>query len=88
MTPAELRALPVTVDVPTAGRAYGIGARHSYELARRGEFPVPVRHLGRLLRVKSADLVADLDPRGSERIDETPGAPAATSLRLVDGGEA
>ncbi len=62
MSPDELLALPVTVDVPTAGRAYGISERHAYALARQGEFPVPVRRLGRLLRVRRADLLADLAP--------------------------
>lgn len=58
----DVRALPAVVDVPTAGRAYGIGARHSYELSRSGDFPVPVFRLGRLLRVRTADLLADLAP--------------------------
>jgi hypothetical protein len=66
MSPDELLALPVTVDVPTAGRAYGISERHAYALARQGEFPVPVRRLGRLLRVRRADLLADLAPEVSE----------------------
>lgn len=56
----EVLAFPAVVDVPTAGRAYGIGERHAYELARRGEFPVPVRRLGRLLRVRRADILDDL----------------------------
>lgn len=60
LTVDELRDLPAVVDVPTAGRAYGIGSRHAYELARRGDFPVPVRRLGRLMRVRTADLLADL----------------------------
>jgi hypothetical protein len=79
MTRDELLALPVTVDIPTAGRAYGIGTRHAYELARRGEFPVPVRSLGRLLRVRTADLLADLDPSG-----QAP-EPGDVSLRLLEG---
>lgn len=60
MTPHELLSLPAVVDVRTAGRAYGLGRCLSYELARRGEFPVPVLRLGRLLRVRRADLLADL----------------------------
>jgi hypothetical protein len=36
---AELLALPVTVNVPTAARALGLGRPTAYELARRGEFP-------------------------------------------------
>lgn len=66
VTRAELLALPAVVDIPTAGRAYGIGERLAYELARRGEFPVPVLRLGRLLRVRTADLLEHLEPRHSE----------------------
>lgn len=60
MSPAELDNLPVTVDVPTAGRAFGLGRSLSFELARRGDFPVRVIRCGRLLRVARADLVAGL----------------------------
>lgn len=56
----ELQALPAVVDVPTAGRAYGMGTRLAYELAGTGRFPVPVLRFGRLLRVRRADLLADL----------------------------
>lgn len=79
MTPAELLALPAVVDVRTAGRAYGLGRELSYELVRRGEFPVPVLHLGRLLRVRRADLLADLGitPDSSE------GAAPTTPIALA-----
>jgi hypothetical protein len=50
-TPDEIRAWPATVDVPTAGRAFGVGRDESYRLAREGRFPVPVLRLGRYLRV-------------------------------------
>lgn len=56
----ELRALPVVVDLVTAGRAFGLGRTISYELMRRGEFPCPVQHLGRYYRVRKADLVTSL----------------------------
>jgi hypothetical protein len=62
MSIEELWALPAVVDVPTAGRAYGIGERLSYELALRGEFPVEVLTLGRFKRVRRADLLAHLAP--------------------------
>ena len=39
LTRAELLALPVTVDVPTAARALGLGRSTAYELARRDESP-------------------------------------------------
>lgn len=60
MSRAELLALPVSVDLPTAGRALGIGRSTAYELARRGDFPVPVLALGNKFRVNRADLFREL----------------------------
>ena len=57
LTRAELLALPVTVDVPTAARALGLGRSTAYELARRGEFPCRVLRVGRSYRVPTADLM-------------------------------
>lgn len=59
-TAADIRAWPVTVDVVLAGRAFGIGRGLAYDLARRGEFPVPVRRIGTRYRVVTADILADL----------------------------
>jgi hypothetical protein len=42
MSPGELRALPVSVDLATAGRAFGFGRTKSFELARAGKFPCRV----------------------------------------------
>ncbi len=56
----EIRAWPVTIDVPTAGRAFGVGRDESYRLAREGHFPVPVLRLGRYLRVTRAAVLAAL----------------------------
>lgn len=80
MTPSldDLRALPPVVDVPTAGRFYGIGQRHAYELARIGAFPVEVLRLGRCLRVRTRDLLADLAPDSSEAEPATGPAIALT----------
>jgi hypothetical protein len=47
MTKEELFALPVSVDLETAGRAFGFGRSRSFELAKAGEFPckvIPVGH--------------------------------------------
>ena len=38
----EIKAWPATVDVQTAGRAWGVGRDQAYRLAREGRFPVPV----------------------------------------------
>jgi hypothetical protein len=47
MQKEELLALPVTVDLVTAGRAFGLGRTRSYELARAGEFPCRVIPVGK-----------------------------------------
>lgn len=62
-TVEEVRSWPVTVDVATAGRAWGIGRDQAYALARQGRFPVPVLRLGRYMRVTRASV---LDALGIE----------------------
>lgn len=61
----EIRSWPVTVDVLTAGRAFGLGRDQSYRMARDGSFPVPILRMGRSLRVSSAAVMRflDIDPR-------------------------
>jgi hypothetical protein len=60
MTLEELRELPLTVDLVTAGRAHGLGRTISYELMRAGEFPCAVHRRGRYYRVLKADLMTSL----------------------------
>jgi excisionase family DNA binding protein len=64
LTRAELLALPAVVDVTTAARALGLGRSTAYDLARRGEFPCRVLHIGSSYRVPTADLlrVLGIDP--------------------------
>ncbi|GAB7183055.1 hypothetical protein ATKI12_2886 [Kitasatospora sp. Ki12] len=57
MTREELLRLPVITDLVTAGRALGIGRTRAFELARRGEFPVPVLRVGVTWRVPTAPLL-------------------------------
>jgi hypothetical protein len=66
MTNDELRALPATVSLTTAARALGCGRTLAYDLARRGQFPCRVLHLGRRYRVPTADLLhaLGLPPEG------------------------
>ncbi len=63
---ADLAAAGATVDVVKAGRALGIGRSLTYELLRRGEFPVRVLRLGSRVRVPTADLIALLTPTDSD----------------------
>jgi hypothetical protein len=56
----ELLALPVSVDLTTAGRAFGLGRTRSYELARAGQFPCRVILVGRKFRVPRSALLEAL----------------------------
>lgn len=42
-----VRALGTTTDIVTAGAVLGIGRSTAYQLAREGQFPVPVTRVGR-----------------------------------------
>jgi hypothetical protein len=56
MSTRELLALPVAMDLETAGKAFGLGRTKSHEMARAGEFPCRVLRLGKRYRVIRADL--------------------------------
>ncbi|MCM2579518.1 helix-turn-helix transcriptional regulator [Streptomyces meridianus] len=56
----EVRALPAMPTLPQASAACGISRETGYELATRGEFPIPVIKLGRSLKVRHTDLLAFL----------------------------
>jgi hypothetical protein len=60
MTPAELLALPVSVNLETAGRAFGMGRTKSHELARSGDFPCQVLRVGPKYRVPRSAILAAL----------------------------
>jgi hypothetical protein len=64
MTTAELMALPVAVDLETAGRALGIGRTKAHELTRQGQFPCRVVKVGPKYRVPRSALfeVLGIDP--------------------------
>lgn len=53
----DLDDLPPVVDVPTAGEILGVGRSCAYELVRSGQWPTPVLHLGRLIRIPTTPLV-------------------------------
>jgi hypothetical protein len=60
MTTQELLALPVSVDIVTAGRAFGLGRTKSHELARAGEFPCRVMRVGERYRVPRTEILRAL----------------------------
>ncbi len=76
LTRAELLALPVVVDVPTAARALGLGRSTAYELARRNEFPCRVIRSGSSYRISTADLLRVL---GIEPTDERESSPRSAA---------
>ncbi|GAA1662268.1 DNA-binding protein [Nonomuraea sp. NPDC048892] len=77
LTTKELLALPATVDLPTAGKAFGIGRTKSHELARNGQFPCRVLRVGNTYRVGRADILRCLN------IDD-PALTSASTLEAID----
>jgi len=58
MTRDELANLPALLDVPTAAKVLGIGRSLAYDLVRRGEWPTTVLHIGKLIKIPTAPLLA------------------------------
>jgi hypothetical protein len=73
LSPDELRNLPSAVDLVTAGRGFGIGRTKANQLARAGQFPVPVLRIGNSYRVTRAALLRAL----GESLADEPGGTAA-----------
>jgi predicted DNA-binding transcriptional regulator AlpA len=57
LTLEELRALPATIDLPTAARALGLGRTKAYELAKRDQFPCRILRIGSTYRIPTAELL-------------------------------
>lgn len=83
---AEVAALPVVVDLVTAGSVFGLGRSASYELARRGEFPVPVLKFGHRYRVVTAHIRAALGfPPNASEVGPATGPTLATANSTTTG---
>jgi hypothetical protein len=75
-TAADIFALGVRTDVPTAGEIIaGWGPSESYKAAARGDFPVPVLRVGRRLVVPVAPIAQLL---GIEGMSSMPRADSAS----------
>ena len=74
MTLGELLALPLMVDIGTAARALGLSRSTGYELARHGQFPCRVLHVGSSYRVPTIELLRIL---GVDLSELSPRFPAA-----------
>jgi hypothetical protein len=77
----DVRAMPVVVDLTTAGKVFGLGRDLSVVLAETGEFPTPVLRLGRRRMVTRAAILAALG------IPDAPSNPLArgASSQVSDG---
>lgn len=64
-TLAQIAKWPATVDLPTAGTAYGISRAHAYELVKRGEFPARVIKAGGRYVVVTASILRSLGADGA-----------------------
>jgi hypothetical protein len=85
-TPAEVIALGVRTDVPTAGEILaGLCRDEAYRSVKRGDFPVPVVKVGRHLVVPVAPILELLKIKPD---DQRPSGPAARNpgLELAPGG--
>lgn len=56
-TLAQAAKLPASLSLIEAAALLGIGRTHAYNLEAAGQFPVPVLHLGRVIRVPTAPLL-------------------------------
>ena len=56
----ELLALPVSMDIVTAGKAFGMGRTKAHQLARNDEFPCEIMRVGRSYRVTRAAVLRAL----------------------------
>jgi hypothetical protein len=79
LSPAQIAALPPTVDVATAGQLLGISRSTAYKLAATNELPVPVLTVGHSLRIPTAPLL--------DLLGLTPSAPAPPGRGDGDGAE-
>ncbi|MET9698206.1 helix-turn-helix domain-containing protein [Streptomyces sp. NPDC006529] len=60
LTFAEAFGLPLSVDLRTAARAFGLCMGTAYKLVHGGGFPCAVVRVGRKFRVPTADLLRSL----------------------------
>jgi hypothetical protein len=80
-TPAEVIALGVRTDVPTAGEILaGLCRDEAYRSVKRGDFPVPVLKVGRHLVVPVAPILELLRIKPD---DQLPSGPTARNLSLA-----
>lgn len=79
---AEAFDLPLSVDLRTAARAFGVCPGTAYKLIRRGTFPCPVLRVGGQYRIPTAYLLRALgiEERPVYAVDLEAGAAQAARL--------
>jgi hypothetical protein len=68
MSMDELLSLPVSVDLTTAGRAFGLGRTKAFELARQDRFPVRIICVGQKYRVPRSAIFEALGISSAEAV--------------------
>ncbi|MEV0261196.1 DNA-binding protein [Streptomyces sp. NPDC050617] len=86
---AEAFDLPLSVDLRTAARAFGVCPDTAYKLIRLGAFPCPVLRLGWRYRIPTAYLLRSLgiEERPLYAVDLEAGATHAERFDDVHSGE-
>lgn len=86
-TAERIHALGVVTDLPTAAKVFGLGRALAYQLARDGQFPVPVLRVGNRYRVAVAAILTALHlPATPTTTTATAAGPAtAADGRGLDG---
>lgn len=86
-TPQRVRALGAVTDLPTAARIFGLGRALAYELARNGEFPVPIIRVGSRYRVPVAPILTTLHlpDSGDLTTSAQPSVDHDREIRSIDG---
>lgn len=76
---SEAFELPLSIDLRTAARAFGVCPATAYKLVHLGHFPCPVIRLGRQYRIPTAHVLRALgiDERPVYTVDLEAGANAA-----------
>ncbi|MFJ1707124.1 integrase [Kitasatospora sp. NPDC088346] len=69
MTIAELINLPTCVTLTTANRSLGLGRTAGYDLAKSGQYPVPLIRAGKAYRVSTIELAKVLGLTVPDRVD-------------------
>ncbi|MCX4387331.1 helix-turn-helix domain-containing protein [Micromonospora peucetia] len=76
-TAQRIHTLGAVTDLSTAARIFGLSRSVAYDLAKRGQFPVPVLRFGSRYRVPVAAILHALHlPAADEPEPATPSPPA------------